>query len=86
MAAGLSESADPGWPGVLGVGVVLEGATGEELVEELSLEFWGRGLRIKMWDLRHRGCRRGGCNRLQPARSPALWEGAGGGDAAVGRL
>ena len=31
-----------------------------------------------MWQLRHRGVRRGMCNPLQPARSPALSEGLGG--------
>ena len=33
---------------------------------------------MQMWELRHRGSRRGMCIPLQPARSPALSEGLGG--------
>ena len=38
----------------------------------------GRGAGVQKRHLRHRGVRRGVCNPLQPARSPALSEGLGG--------
>ena len=72
MAAGLSESADP----VEACGVVEK--RGEELVGEVVEELGGRWAGAQMGELRHRGVRRGVCNPLQPARSPALSEGLGG--------
>ena len=65
------KSADP----VEACGVVKK--RGEELVGEVVEELGGRWAGIQMGHLRHRGVRRGMCNPLQPARSPALSEGLG---------
>ena len=39
VAAGLSESADPGWPGVLGVGV---GGEGVQELGDIQAEGWSK--------------------------------------------
>ena len=65
------KSADP----VEACGVVER--RGEELVGEVVEELGGRWAGIQIRELGHRGVRRGVCNPLQPARSPALSEGLG---------
>ena len=71
VAAGHLVSADP----VEACGVVER--RGEELVGEVVEELGGRWAGMQMGELGHRGVRRGVCNPLQPARSPALSEGLG---------
>ena len=66
-----SKSADPGE--ACGVVVIRK----EQLVGEIVAEWGGRWAGKQIRELRHRGVRRGMCNPLQPARSPALSEGLG---------
>ena len=65
------KSADP----VEACGVVEK--RGEELVGEVVEELGGRWAGKQIRHLRHRRVRRGVCNPLQPAHSPALSEGLG---------
>ena len=78
VAAGLSNTKTPTPSSVWGRGEKRGRASRRSVKRGFLEEKGGRWAGRQMGHLRHRGVRRGMCNPLQPAHSPAVPEGLGG--------